>query len=388
MKLLIISHTPHYKKGGKIVGWGPTIREINQLPKLFSSITHMAPLHSEEAPDTSLAYDSERIQFYPVDPAGGDCWTQKIGILFKVPSYIKAILSQMPQYDMVHVRCPSNISLVAVILIAFLKRPLCRWFKYAGNWKPEGSEPLSYSFQRWWLNQSFHKSAVTVNGVWKDQPPHVFSFVNPCLTETEMKASAQFAKTKKITVPLKLLYVGRLEAEKGAGRCLDILKGLRNKNITASLDLVGDGPERRHFEKYAESLNVAGIVKFHGWLPRPGIAGLYEQAHFLLHPSVTSEGWPKVLSEAMAYGAVPLAGAISSIPQILERTRAGAALPPLETQSFIEAVEHYVQQPNDWEKTVQAGIDAAPEFTYDFYLKAIAEMTKKMYGVNLQAVSA
>ena len=54
MKLAIISHTPHYQKKGKISGWGSTVREVNHLVKIFDEIYHIAPLHSEESPDSSI----------------------------------------------------------------------------------------------------------------------------------------------------------------------------------------------------------------------------------------------------------------------------------------------------------------------------------------------
>ena len=35
MKLLIISHTRHYIEDGQILGWGPTLNEINHLLDVF-----------------------------------------------------------------------------------------------------------------------------------------------------------------------------------------------------------------------------------------------------------------------------------------------------------------------------------------------------------------
>jgi hypothetical protein len=43
MRLLIISHTPHYHRDGEIVGWGATVREIDHLAALFESVVHIAP---------------------------------------------------------------------------------------------------------------------------------------------------------------------------------------------------------------------------------------------------------------------------------------------------------------------------------------------------------
>ena len=43
MKLAIISHTEHYKtKAGTIVGWSPTVNEVNHLLEIFDEIYHVA----------------------------------------------------------------------------------------------------------------------------------------------------------------------------------------------------------------------------------------------------------------------------------------------------------------------------------------------------------
>ncbi len=91
------------------------------------------------------------------------------------------------------------------------------------------------------------------------------------------------------------------------------------------------------------------MVKFLGWLPKPSLADYYSQAHFLLLPTNASEGWPKVLSEAMAYGVVPLAGAVSSIPQILQETGAGLALPPEDPEAFVQAIQNFLAEPRTME---------------------------------------
>ena len=42
--LTIISHTEHFKNvNGEIVGWEPTVREINHLSNIFDLVYHVAP---------------------------------------------------------------------------------------------------------------------------------------------------------------------------------------------------------------------------------------------------------------------------------------------------------------------------------------------------------
>ncbi len=153
MKLLIISHTPHYRKGDEIVGWGATLREIDHLAQVFDEVVHVAPLHSEPAPQSSLPYSARNIRFRAVSPAGGDTLRQKVTILLYILQYIATIREEMKRVDIVHVRCPASISLIALLVLMFSPTPKYRWVKYAGNWHPTEKEAWSYTLQRWILQK-------------------------------------------------------------------------------------------------------------------------------------------------------------------------------------------------------------------------------------------
>jgi glycosyltransferase involved in cell wall biosynthesis len=371
MRLLIISHMAHYRRGEQIVGWGPTVQEIDHLAKLFSEIRHVGCLYSVEAPASALPYSSARVSFVPVPPAGGPHGIDKLGILARAPLYVRTILRELPSADVVHVRCPANISLMALLLLHLARRPRLRWVKYAGNWKPQGREPWSYTLQRWLLMRGLHGGVVTVNGHWPDQPEHVHTFLNPCLTEEELSAASRLMGEKQLSTPVRLLYVGRLEEPKGVGRALRILSCLDTRSVPATLDLVGDGPGRPEFERLATTLGVASRARFHGWLPRPALGPIYAQSHLMLFPSRCSEGWPKVLSEAMAYGAVPVASNVSSIPENLARAGVGRTFAPEDLEGFAGAIDWYAKHPEAWQTESARGARAAELSSYTSYLQAV-----------------
>ena len=382
MKLLIVSHTPHYRHHATIKGWGPTVREIDYLAEIFDEIVHIAPLHPGPVPPNALAYASKRIRLRPVKPAGGNSLRQKIGILEAVPHYARVISQEMRMADVVHVRCPAAISLVALFMLQLSHKPRCRWVKYAGNWRPAGQEPRSYAFQRWWLAKGLHRGIVTINGRWPDQPRHIYSFLNPSLSEAEAQAGREIGEGKDLKFPLNFLFVGRVETAKGVGRLLQVAAELKKHDLQFVLHLVGDGPERLAFESWCREQGIDSRVNFHGWLPRPALADFYARAHFLLFPSA-SEGWPKVLSEAMASGVVPLAGAVSSIPQILAETGAGVALPPLDVNAFVNEILDYVAHPDRWKAASRAGVAASSKFTYKHYLHELRRVFHDAWGVKL-----
>lgn len=369
MQLLIVSHTPHYRRDGRLVGWGPTVREIDALGEVFESVVHVAPVHAEPAPASALEYRCPRVHVRAVEPAGGERWRDKLGILARGPAYVRAIARELEQADVAHVRCPAGISLIALGVLALAARPRRRWVKYAGTWRPERPDAWSHRLQRWWLGRGWHRGVVTINGSWPDQPSHVRSFLNPCLSAEELSEGRELAGAKQLGAPLRLVFVGRLEPAKGAREAVEILAGLARRGVPATLEVVGDGPQRAELE----ALAGGGPVTFHGWLPRSEVGKIYARAHVLVFPS-RSEGWPKVLSEGMAYGVVPVAGAVGSIPQLLAQCGTGQALEPSHTGAFVEAVAWYAAHPQAWKEESARGTRAAEQFSYGRYVESVRRL--------------
>ena len=382
MRLLIVSHTPHYVRDGAIVGWGPTVREIDYLARMFDEVIHVAFLHQVPPPESALAYRSPNVRVLGVTPSGGPRIKDKIGILFRSFEYLRTIRRHLGRSYMVHVRCPASISLMALALLSLKREPSHRWVKYAGNWWPEGREPWSYRFQRWWLNRNIHRGVVTVNGRWPDQPRHIFSFLNPCLTSEEIRTVYRVARNKKLTEPLRLIFVGHLSKSKGVLQTLAIVEKLIAQKFNITLDIVGDGPMAEILKRKIEEKKLENAVVLHGWRQRTELGQYYSRAHFLLFPS-KSEGWPKVISEAMAYGVVPLAGAVSSIPQILGEIGTGRFIHPDNIDEYVQTILFYLDHPEVWEKERDAGLKAAPLFTYEAYLDAVRSMFKQAWNLDL-----
>lgn len=371
MRLLIISHTEHYRSGSTIVGWGATIREIDHLASLFDEVVHIAPLHLVSAPASGLPYQAANVRFRAVPPAGGEQFIHKLGILWRFPDYVRAMINEMRAADVVHVRFPAAISLIAFLLLALRKHPTRRWFKYAGSWSPRTRDALSYRIQRWLLSQRWHRGVVTVTGSDLPLPANTQVLANPCLTDEELAEGA--AITKSLDSPVRLLYVGRVEEAKGIGRAVEVIRCLHQRGIPIRLDVIGDGLQRPHNERAAADLE--GIVHFHGEKPRHAINEFYARAHFLLLSSA-SEGWPKVISEGMAYGVVPIVSDVGSIRTALSELKVGAVIPVSDIEAYANAIQQWCLQPADWQQQSDQAKQSAHRFTYRAYIENIRNLLR------------
>lgn len=386
MRLLIVSHTEHYRKDGRYAGWGATVREMDYLAELFDEVVHIATLFPGAPPANALPYSAGNIRLRPVAPAGGVNLTDKLGILAAYPEYARAIREEMAQADAVHVRCPANISLLALFQLGWAKRPPYRWVKYAGNWQPDRGDSWSYALQRRWLRANYHRGVVTINGHWPVQPAHIHTFDNPSLTDEELSQGREAAEGKRLTFPVELLFVGALNDAKGVSRVLQIGLELQRRDVPFRLRLVGDGPDRARYEAWVKDHQLQNVV-FLGWRPPVEVAEYGAAAHFILLPT-SSEGWPKVLSEAMSRGAVPITSSVSSIPQVLAEIGAGVALAPDDIQGAADAIVRYLDNPNGWLAASRAGAAAAHRFTYRTYQSAVARLFAEVWDVDLSVPKA
>ena len=365
-KIAIISHTEHYiNKEGKVVGWEPTIREINQFTSKFKTIYHLAPLHLNAPHRTNLAYSSNRIIFKPLIPSGGKTLFKKIGIMLVLPINLIRIIRVIHSVDWIHFRAPTSLGLFVLPLLCFFYRKKM-WVKYAGNWQQK-SIPLSYKLQRWWLQKNFNRSSVIINGVWKDQKSHLLSFHNPCLTDEEMNYANQVGLNKDFTGLLNICFVGRSGLNKGANKLLESFSSLSGRIFFNEVNFIGVNAVDLEVD-YNESNFLK--VYFKGWLSRSHLNKIYAKSHIIILPT-KSEGFPKVIAEASAFGCIPVVTNLEPINQIIINRENGILLEKPKVENIKKVLLNLKNKDYDLKGISNSAIHLSKFFTYKKYLDRI-----------------
>ena len=365
MKLAIISHTEHYKDAnGEIVGWSPTVNEINHLTKIFDEVYHVAMLIEGDAPPSVMAYSSHRITFVPIPKVGGKTLMTKFDIIINAPTIIKTVAKTLKKVDYFQLRTPTGIGVFLIPYLTFFsKKP--GWFKYAGNWN-QSHPPLGYRLQRSQLKKQ--SRPVTINGQWDGQPKHCLTFENPCLTEENINEGNHISETKKISNKVSFCYVGRLEREKGVERIIKGFQSLNDadKKRVDEVHLVGDGFEIEYFKSIAKDSGVTII--FHGYLAQQQVFDVYRKSHVFLMPTTASEGFPKVIAEAMNFRCIPVVSNVSSISQYVLHKKNGYVLPDVSNASIISALEYvFSLKDSDYEELMSSLKIVVTKFTFEHY---------------------
>lgn len=371
MILTIISHTPHYELDKKVYGWGPTITEINYLSKFFTEINHIAPLHAEDPPKSTKNYNSDKIKFIPIIPRGGKGILNKIEIIYGIPEQLKLINKYCRLSDWVQFRSPTNMGIYVLPYLRFF----CDtnyWVKYAGDWYIS-SAPISYRLQRFWLKYNFNKSVVTVNGQGKNRKDHIFSLENPCVTDNEIIKAKLITKKKDYSGNLILCFVGLISDKKGLGIFISALKKIKNNDFIKMVYIVGGGSKIDFYkEKVKNIFNIK--IKFTGPIIREELNKIYSKSHIIILPSF-SEGFPKVIGEASAYGCVPIVSNVGSISKFINK-RNGILL---KKNIDSEVYNALIILKNNRAKLRKMSLECnllAKNFTYTKYLKSLLEILK------------
>ncbi len=142
----------------------------------------------------------------------------------------------------------------------------------------------------------------------------------------------------------RILYVGRLTAQKGLAVLLEAMPRILETVPTARLEVIGGGPIRDELERLAQRLGVIAQTSFRGALPRREdvLAGL-RAAHVFVMPSRVmpdgqAEGSPVVTKEAQAVGVPLVATATGGIAETVPPEHRADLVPSDDPAALADAV--------------------------------------------------
>jgi glycosyltransferase involved in cell wall biosynthesis len=132
--------------------------------------------------------------------------------------------------------------------------------------------------------------------------------------------------------PARLLNVAELADKKGQSVLLRALAELPD----ATLDIVGEGPERQPLERLANELGIADRVRLLGARPREAVAEAMRAADLFVLPSF-HENLPVVLIEAQASGLPAVASSVGGVPELVD-AEAGMLVEPGDPTALAAAI--------------------------------------------------
>jgi len=136
--------------------------------------------------------------------------------------------------------------------------------------------------------------------------------------------------------------------------------------------IVGEGPERASLEALAEELHIQGAVEFTGGLAFEDVLKRLERADILALVSET-EGWPKAIAEAMAFGLIAIGSDRGFVPKMLAEDR-GFVVPPGNAEELARCFVEIARHPEHCDRMRRAASDWAQQFSLEGLREAIRKL--------------
>lgn len=197
----------------------------------------------------------------------------------------------------------------------------------------------------------------------------VFQVAVSLVSRKEIEESSK-RSTSEVHRPIRLLSVGRLDPEKGLLFLIAAVEQLiAARHIDAVLTIVGKGlkgGEERMLRQEVQRRQLMDHIVFVGYLSHgKELFRLYRESDIFILPSLTGEGIPQTLFEAMACGVPVIATEVAGIPSVITSGGNGLLVNPGSSRQICEAVECLATDDKFRSRLIRRGFETARRHTLD-----------------------
>lgn len=182
--------------------------------------------------------------------------------------------------------------------------------------------------------------------VYKRRGKEVYEIGVSLISENDIEETLR-TRSSEPQGPVKLLSVGRLDPEKGLHFLIEAVEELvKKRRLDVVLRIVGKGlkgGEEKKLRQEVEKRLLTRNIRFLGYVAFGAqLLTLYRDSDIFVLPSLTGEGVPQTLFEAMACGTPIVATRVAGIPYIIQNGETGLLIDPGSRTELCEAVERLI----------------------------------------------
>jgi glycosyltransferase involved in cell wall biosynthesis len=356
----------------------PYVREMRIWADLFARVRVCSSWGEGERRGNLAAYERDNIEWIPVEYSDFVLGLAgKFKRLCQLPRMAFTALRVIRESDFVLLRSPSHHGLLGSLFVRCLGKPsLTKW---AGENGPYRGERLPSRLNRWIESLPGKRHFTLVYG-----PPrrrHQISFIPALMNSEELLLARELARGKTWRAPWRILSVGRLEPEKQfeiALRALGILRR-RFPDWPWHYTLIGQGSRGPALRALAQQ-ELPDRVTFTGALPFSEVQRYYGAAHLVIMPS-SNEGWGKVIAEAWAHGAIPVAAAVGVARSLAGNQEAGITFQP-DPESLAEVLKRLLGHADHMASMAACLFKRAEELSLEHFAAGLERVLVERCGLK------
>lgn len=230
----------------------------------------------------------------------------------------RAFGQRMPEIDVVHCHVFSGFGLASILLAHAFGKPILVKLPNVGADGVPGLRAQAFGFVREWIFRQADAVVAMSSESVRELTAIGFDLRRILTTPNGIAIPLRHLRAAPVAEqPVRLVFVGRLSAEKGVADLIAALSRVaqfQSGTIRWTLDLIGDGPLRSELQTRAVAAGIASQIRFRGHVHEVQRALLDYDA--LLLPSYR-EGNSNAILEAMAAGMPVVSTRVGGTPMLL-----------------------------------------------------------------------
>ena len=369
-------------------------RYLDSLAPFFAEIAVFTPARSCQEAECSYVLFNKNIIFYPLQAANNVS-----GLFEKAGRYLnmfRSIKKDLPDYDLVYVYLPSNLGLLGAYAAMMHGIPL---FTYVGGDIEDALVHMDiirltimkkiYSFFYLAMSRSAisrSRFCIAAGKMLKEKLSSNSANVFQAVSRVDFRPGDIYIRRDTCNGPVvKLLYVGRLSKAKGIFYLLEALRILIEKEHAISLTLVGKDCTSGELDSMIRELNLEDHVKLAGYIPNgKKLFYVFRRSDIFVLPSL-SEGFPRVIYEAMANSLPVITTSVGGIPFELRNESDALLIQPSSAKEIVNAVEQMLSTPDLRRKLIKNGVKRALDVSRHEASTQLIELVRSHFSEKINA---
>jgi glycosyltransferase involved in cell wall biosynthesis len=384
MKLAVVSHKLCWRSPGapdfyQTDGGFPL--QIAAISELFDETKVVVPCEILQNEQGVSPLVGRNLRVRPLSVPKGKDLRRKLDFPFWLAKNGWIIWREIKKADAVHAPVPGDVGTIGMLLALLLKKPL--FVRHCGNWFVQRT--AAEHFWKWTMERFAGGRNVMLATGGSDAAPSANNADIKWIFSTSLnRAEISSAAARKFPADgkFKLIIACRQEKEKGAGIVIESLPKILMSFPNARLDVVGDGPFLEQLKARAKNLRLKDKIVFHGKVTHSRVIELMKQAHVFCFPTSASEGFPKVVLEALACGLPVVTTRVSVLPHLIgENENGGILLNEATADELAGAVGKICADAEFYNRMSEAAIAAAREYSLENWRDFIGETLRQSWQV-------
>jgi len=360
---------------------------MRAISELFDATTIVVPCSRGDrdgAPrDGAAPLQGHQLTVLPTTPPMGSGLRRKLQFPVWLLRNSATIIRAIRNADAVHAPIPGDVGTIGMVLAVVLRKPL--FVRHCGNWlRPRTT---AEHFWRWFVERfAGGRNVMLATGGTAEAPSAINPNVRWIFSTSMSEAELQLGESRCTPPPAaaRLIIVCRQDKAKGTDTVIDSLPLLMQGLPGIGLDVVGDGDHLEALRNRAASLGISDRVVFHGKQNHEAVLRLLRAAHLFVYPTRASEGFPKVVLEALACGLPVVTTRVSVLPQLLA-DGAGILLDESVPAAVARAVSDALSDPDRYRRMSASAIETARGFSLERWRDTIGLALRGAWGTPLRA---